>query len=84
MSLTSFCEALVTNFDGGVLGHTEICLSQRAQSYAEGAKFFRGLRVNFLNNSVKFCGFCVPQQKYVSRRGCRVTQRVQSFLGDCV
>ena len=67
------------NFDGGVLGHTEKCFSQRAQSYAEGAKFFRGLRVNFLNNSVKFCGFCVPQQKYVSRRGRRVTQRRKVF-----
>ena len=46
-----------------------------------GRKVFRGLRVNFLNNSVKFCGFCVPQQKYVSRRGCKVTQRAQRFLG---
>ena len=34
------------------------------QSYAEGAKFFRELRVNFLNNSVKFCGFCVPPHNH--------------------
>ena len=29
-----------------------------------GRKVFRGLRVNFLNNSVKFCGFCVPQHNH--------------------